>query len=197
MVLPSALRALALPTIERYRSRWGRPRLDSIDVEPGGAQVDFRSARCKLAFKHPESWEVAEREPKSKPDACEFELRPRDRRSRLVKDHDVDFYSIAVDMSELGFEQGLRDSGFKRDSSRWVALGREGATMPARMRAGAAWHGLTAVAQMGCYKEDGAYFGLCDEPTAFIGTARRSVHIVGGPQSTPVFDLVVRTISFP
>ncbi|HEY6222806.1 MAG TPA: hypothetical protein VIW26_03410 [Gemmatimonadales bacterium] len=41
---------------------------------------------------------------------------------------------------------------------------------------------------------DGPYFGLCEEPTAIVGTASRSVVVRGKLQGEDVFDRVLQTL---
>ena len=198
IVLPPALRALALRTIERLRSQWGRPRRDTVDAEPGGIQVEFRSARCGFAFTHPESWDVAERPSGNASTSCEFEVRRRGRRHQGVRDGDVDAYAVNVSVYAKGVDDGLRDSGFQSDSGQWFAAAADkGYKLLARARTGAAWRGLTGLATMGCYRKDGSHEDFCYQPMAFVGTEKRSARIIAGQESTAVFDLLLRTISFP
>lgn len=197
MVLPPALRALALPTIKRLQSQWGHPRRDNADAEPDGVEVDFRSARCGVAFKHPVSWDVAERSQSSAANSCEFDVQQRDKKRQIANNGDVNAYAVTVNVLVKGLTDVLRDSGFQRDSGRWFAAGYKGGKLPARAQAGAAWHGLRVIAMMGCYAKDGSHSNFCYLPVAFLGHETRSAHLIAGPESTAVFDLILRTISFP
>jgi|BarGraNGADG00212_1021973.scaffolds.fasta_scaffold06569_2 hypothetical protein len=193
MVLSPSLRALALPTIERLRSQWGRPRRDTAHVEPGGIAVDFRDVRCGVAFKHPDGWDVIQSPQRS----CAFEIRRRDRKPQPAHAGDVESYAVTVSVSSKSLNDGLHDAGFRKDSGEWVATASKGRVIPERTRAGAAWHGLTGFDIVSCQEKDDSHNANCDLPFAYIGNDARSARIVAGRESTAVYDLVLRTISFP
>ena len=159
------------------------------------ADVRFASQTCHVAFGHPADWEVV---PDSvEPDnPCRFLVRPRDWQQRLAANDSVDVYTILVRVVEHDVWHEVPETGFERRGARWVVLGRQGLAAPADTVSGPGWSGLRGTATVGCFREQGGYAGLCDAPSALVGTTARSMVLIAGPQSEDVFDRILVTLRF-
>lgn len=155
----------------------------------------FASRACHITFVYPTAWEVVD-DTIDRARPCGFALRPADWRKRLVASDSVDVFTIWIRAFPHGVWKQASESGFERRRDGWVVLGRMGATAPAESIATAALRGVRGTAQAGCYREGGAYFGVCDNPTALLGTNSRSVLVIAGPQSEFIFNRVVTTLRF-
>jgi hypothetical protein len=158
----------------------------------------FRSADCAVAFDHPSDWDVV-RDTSDHHDRSRFSVRPRDWRQRLLANDSIDVYTIAVEIVTRGFESELSESAFRRRGRGWVVQGRLASPeldRPAIRVTGPGWTGLRGTATQGCYREGGSYAGLCDQPTALVGTSNRSVSIIGGAQSDSAFNRLLTTLRF-
>lgn len=156
-------------------------------------EVRFTNPACQIAFNHPADWDIV-------PDAtdpdtpCRFSLHPRNWRQLLTANDSVDLFTISLRVSPHDVWNLASESGFELRHGRWVVLGRDGVAAPADTTTGPGWHGVRGTASAGCYHEGGDYAGLCDNPTAVVGTATRAVVIVAGPQAEGVFDRVLATL---
>ncbi len=158
-------------------------------------EARFVSQGCRVAFAYPADWEVVPgtTDPAA---ACRFSVRPRNWQQRLAANDSVDLFTIAVEIQPLGVWTQVSESSFRRRGARWVVLGRQDLEAPADSLSGSGWSGLRGTATQGCYRVDGPYVGLCDQPTALVGTATRSLTLVGGPQSEDVFNRILTTLRF-
>jgi hypothetical protein len=167
-----------------------------VDTAPAQQpEAQFVSPGCHVAFAHPADWEVV-------PDSldpqtpCRFSVRPHNWQQRLAANDSVDFYTILVQFHPHGVWTQVSESNFQRRDARWVVLGRQDLEAPADSITGAGWTGLRGTATQGCYRLEGAYAGLCDQPTALVGTPGWSVMLLGGPQSEDIFNGILATLRF-
>lgn len=158
-------------------------------------EVPFASRTCHVTFSHPAGWEVV---PDTlEPDnPCRFLVRPRDWQRRLASHDSVDVYTILVSIAAHDVWREVPETAFRRRGAGWVVLGREDLVGPADTVSGQGWHGLKGMATIGCYKEEGDYAGLCDAPSAVVGTSTRSLVLIAGPQSEDVFERILATLRF-
>lgn len=161
-------------------------------------ETRFASQRCHIAFRHPTTWEVV-RDTMVPDDPCAFRLRPRDWERRLVDHDSIDVFTVGLRANPVGIRTALENGPFRRQGSRWVVLGRQDLESPAASVTGPGWHGVRGTAIVGCYREggDGAYVGLCDTPTAIVGTPRRSLELEAGPKAEDVFNRILATLRLP
>lgn len=155
-------------------------------------ETRFSSVPCQVAFTYPSTWEVV-RDTLDPQSACNFLIRPVDWRQRLAAHDSVDLFTISLRSVPGDPATAAPENGFERRGSRWVLLG-DGEARPADTVSGPGWRGWHGIASGRCYREEGAYAGLCDTPTAIAGTATRSVVLVAGTQAEDVFDRVLRTL---
>jgi hypothetical protein len=159
------------------------------------AGVRFVSQSCHTTFSRPADWEVVP--DTSEPDnTCRFLVRPRDWQQRLIASDSVDVYTILVRIVEHDVWSEVPESGFERRGAGWVVLGRQGLERPADTVSGPGWRGLRGIATVGCFREEGAYAGLCDAPSAVVGTTARSLVLIAGSRSEDVFDRILATLRF-
>ena len=155
----------------------------------------FTSQRCYASFSYPGEWEViADTTDRGEP--CNFKLRPRNWRQRLAANDSMDVFTVHISIFNRDVWALARGSGFERRSSGWVVLGREAFATRADSVTTPHWSGVRGTAQAGCYREGGAYAGLCDNPTAVVGAGRRSARIVAGPRAEGEFNRVLATLRF-
>lgn len=157
------------------------------------ADLHFANRACRLAFSYPADWEVVS-DTVGSDTPCSFSLRPRAWQQLLLAHDSVDLYSILLRGYPNEVWSQASQNGFEHHDSGWVALGWQGAEAPADTVHGPGWHGVRGMPTAGCYKVQGPYFGLCDTPTAVVGTRTWAVVLVGGPQSEDVFDRVLATL---
>lgn len=164
---------------------------------PLAQQTDapFASRRCQIAFAHAADWEVVS-DASDPQDPCRFSVRPRDWEQRLTADDSVDLYTILVQIIPQGVWDHAPMSGFQRRGAAWVVLGRHDLAVSADSISGPGWSGLRGIAPQACYRVQGDYAGLCDQPTALIGTSHRSVMRIGGPRSEDEFDRILGSLRF-
>jgi len=158
-------------------------------------EAQFVSQGCHVAFGYPANWEVVP-DTIDPQDPCRFSVRPHDWRQRLAADDSVDLYTISVQIVAQGIWNQVEESSFQRRGTGWVVLGRQDIEQPADTISGVGWTGLRGTATQGCYREEGDYAGLCDQPTALVGTSGRSIMIIGGPQSEEIFHRILATLRF-
>lgn len=153
--------------------------------------VRFASAPCHISFAHPATWDVV-RDTTDPQRSCDFLIRPRDWPQRLIASDSVDVYTVSVRSVPGEPATAAQENGFEHRGRRWVILGET--VQPADTVSGPGWHGWRGLAGARCYKIDGPYAGQCDEPTAIVGTASRSVVVRAEPQGEEVFDRLLRTL---
>ncbi len=156
----------------------------------------FASADCRIAFVHPVDWEVVRDTVTDPPDPCSFAVRPRDWLRRAVANDSVDLFTISVQVVPRGVWSQVSETGFRRRGARWIVLGRQDLEAPADTIRGPGWRGVRGTATQGCDRLDGVYEGLCDAPTALVGTDSRSVMLFGGPRSEEVFGRILASLRF-
>lgn len=157
--------------------------------------VPFASSRCQIAFAYAADWEVVP-DATDPLDPCRFLVRPRDWQQRLAAHDSVDLYTILVQIIPQGVWDHAPMSGFQRRGPAWVVLGRHDLEQSADSISGPGWNGLRGIAPQACYRVEGDYAGLCDQPTALVGTPRRSVMLIGGPRSEDEFDRILASLRF-
>ncbi len=158
-------------------------------------EARFTSRRCLVTFSHPADWEVVA-DTTDVGNACSFFLRPRDWQQRRTANDGVDVYTILARIVAQDVWSAVPKYGFERRSAGWVVLGRQGIEQPADTVSGTDWRGVRGAATVGCFREDGTYAGLCDAPTAVVGTASRSLVLVAGPRSEDILDRILATLRF-
>ncbi len=159
-------------------------------------EKQFVSSVCHVAFAYPADWEVVPDTTTDPRDPCSFSLRPRDWRQRAAANDSVDLYTISLQATLRGLWSQVSESSFRRRGAGWVVLGREDHEDAADTISGPGWSGLRGTAIQGCYRVEGDYAGLCDQPTALVGTSRRSMLLSGGPRSEAVFNRVLASLRF-
>ena len=158
-------------------------------------EARFSSPGCHVTFAYPGDWEVVA--DSTDPQAtCSFAVRPRDWLRRAVANDSVDLYTISLQVVPQGVWSQVSESAFRRRGTRWVLLGRQDLQSPADAISGPGWTGLRGMATQGCDRLSGEYFGLCDEPTALVGTSSRSVMLGGSPRSEDVFGRILASLRF-
>jgi hypothetical protein len=160
---------------------------------PQQPELTFASAPCHVAFRHPADW-VVRPDTNQAADPCAFLIRPLAWDSLLVDADSVDLYTLGLRVVAQDFEAAVAESPFERRNGTWVILGRQGLENAATPIADRGWQGVWGTATIGCYRIEGGYAGLCDAPTALVGTATRSAMLEGGPQSENVFDRILATL---
>jgi hypothetical protein len=158
-------------------------------------EVRFTSQDCHVAFGHPADWEVVP-DTTDPPTACRFSVRPHDWQHRLAANDSIDLFTISIQIQPQGVWTQVSESNFQRRGVGWVVLGRHDLEEPADSISGSGWSGLRGTATQGCYRVEGEYAGLCDEPTALVGTPSRSLMLIGGPQSEDVFNRILASLRF-
>lgn len=159
------------------------------------ASPPFAAPDCKLTFAVVSGWEVV-RDSLGGRESCRFLVRPRDWKQRLIASDSVDVHTITLQVFTRGFQALLRETPFQRSGRRWLVLGRQNEEAPADTIRGYGWTGLKGIASVGCFKIKGTYSGLCDQPTAFIGTTARSALLIGGPKTEEAFARILATLRF-
>lgn len=159
------------------------------------AETTFHSPACKVTFAHPGDWEVV-RDTSEGADSCRFTVRSRDWQQLLVANDSVDVHSIFVQIFARGVWAQVEESPFRRRDDGWVVLGRQDLDAPADSIGRDGWTGVRGTAPQGCYRLEGGYAGLCEQPTALVGTSDRSVLIIAGPQANDTFDRMLATLQF-
>ena len=129
-------------------------------------------------------------------DLCRLTVLPRERHEQLARSGDLDLYTISVRVIPKGVWDHVPSTGFRKQDSGWVILGRHDLESPADTLSGPGWSGVRGVANLGCYGEDGQYEGLCSYPMALAGTRDRCVLFAGGPQSEDVLDRILASLRF-
>jgi hypothetical protein len=153
----------------------------------------FRDGECHLAFQYPSDWAV-------RPDTAEYSqpcvyfIEPLALDSLLIEADSVDVYTIWLEVVDGPPDVAGGYAGFERRDDGWVILGRQGAETPGTPYTRNELSGVMGIASIGCYRINGGYLGVCDAPSALVGTVARSVAIRGGPWSEDVVDLIVNTI---
>ncbi len=155
----------------------------------------FTSDSCGITFSHPADWIVLA-DSTLPNESCRFSLRPRDWAQRLIQDDSVDAYGISIRVAARGVWTEAPESGFERRGDHWVVLGRHGMEVPADTVSGEGWRGIRGTATIGCFREGGGYMGLCEVPTAVIGTESRSAAVFGASRSEDIFDHMLATLRF-
>ncbi len=159
-------------------------------------QAQFTSPACHIGFAYPADWEVVPDTVTGPGDRCVFGVRPRDWQQRAAANDSVDLYTISVQMVPRGIWSQVAESGFRKRGAEWVVLGREDLEDPADTVSGPGWRGVRGTATQGCYRMEGTYAGLCDQPNALVGTSDRSVVLTGGPQSEDAFNRILASLRF-
>ncbi len=160
------------------------------------SEAQFASPGCRIGFAHPAHWEVVHDTATDPQDSCRFLVRPTDWQQRVAADDSVDLYTISVQITPQGVWSQVSESPFRKRGSGWVVLGREDLEAPADTIAGPGWRGVRGTATQGCYRLEGPYAGLCDQPTALVGTSSRSAMLYGGPQSEDTFNRILASLRF-
>lgn len=158
-------------------------------------EAQFASQGCHVAFAYPADWEVVP-DTLDPQDRCSFSVRPHDWQQRLAANDSVDLYTISVQIRPQGVWTQVSESSFQRRGAGWVVLGRQDLEEAADTISGAGWSGLRGTATQGCYRLEGGYAGLCDQPTALVGTTSQSVLLFGGPQSEDIFNRILTSLRF-
>lgn len=166
-------------------------------AEAQRAEAQFASAACHVSFSYPQSWEVVPDSSTDATDPCAFLVRPRDWERRAVANDSVDLYTISVQVVAKGIWAQVSETAFRKHGKGWVILGRQDLENPADTISGPGWSGLYGTATEGCDRLSGEYVGLCDQPTALVGTSNRSVMLTGGTQSEDTFRRVLTSLHFP
>jgi len=158
---------------------------------------DFVSRRCHIRFRHPADWIVTV-DTAGQETPCAFALRPVDWRMRLRRADSVDLFTTRLDVYSEGVWAVASERGFERRPEGWVVLGRQGMASPADSVHARGWAGLRGVRSIGCFRAgpDDAYAGLCDAPSAVVGTATRAAVLEGGPQSEELISHLLATLRF-
>jgi hypothetical protein len=158
-------------------------------------EAQFVSQGCHVAFAYPADWEVVPVtiDPQA---PCRFSVRPLNWQQRLAANDSVDLYTISVQIYPQGVWTQASERNFQRRGGGWVVLGRQDHEEPADSISGSGWSGLRGTATQGCYRVEGEYVGLCDQPTALVGTPSRSLMLLGGPQSEDTFNRILATVRF-
>jgi len=159
-------------------------------------EARFASPGCHVSFAYPTNWEVVPDTTTDPRDPCSFSLRPHDWQQRAAADDSVDLYTISVQIMPHGIWAQVSESSFRRRGAGWVVLGREDQEDPADTISGPGWSGVRGTATQGCYRLEGDYAGLCDQPIALVGTSRRSMSLSGGPQSEAAFNRILGSLRF-
>jgi hypothetical protein len=162
-------------------------------TSPQQPERTFTSATCQVAFRHRADWVVGP-DTSQAAGPCAFLIRPLAWDSLLLAADSVDLYTLGLRLVAEGFDAALAESPFERRNGAWVVLGRQGLESSATAIAGQNWQGVWGTATIGCYRLEGGYAGLCDAPTALVGTGTRSVMLEGGPQSEDVFARILATL---
>lgn len=161
----------------------------------GAQDAGVAASVCRVFFRHPPTWELVLDSAAAAPGGCRAQLRPKDWAARLAQDDSVDLYTITVDLAEVGFDAAVGESSFEQRGGQWFVMGASGVADSAWTVTGPGWRGIYAVVSSRCYGPQG-YAGLCDQPTAIVGTPRRSASIAGGPQAEEAVELLLSTLRF-
>ena len=180
--------------------------IPSISTSAGPSLRVYVNKKCGYSFAYPSTWRIVPN-PSDNEDESATMLRPRNY-AKVMKEYDVDVYTIVISSDEGGFEQGAEDAGFSFISEspdydlgpreiefvgEWVISGRQGILSPSEPLTVGTYSGLQGSSTSGCFHEHGGYAGLCDVPLAFLTNGRRYVSVTGGAQSDP-FDIIVKNI---
>lgn len=164
---------------------------------PGAQESPTFVNLCQVTFQLPAGWiRVSEGPDDGGESACAALVRPMDWERRLVEYDGLDAFTISIEVLPLGFDSSLPLSPFDQDGGQWWTGGRQGLRHPAETIIGRGWHGLSGLAPVGCYQEEGGYVGACEVPVALIGTSERAVLIWGKVRSEDAFETVLRSARF-
>jgi hypothetical protein len=158
---------------------------------------EFVSRPCHVRFRHPANW-IVKADTAGRDTRCGFSLRPVDWPKRLLHADSVDLFTTHLDVYPHGTWTVAAEHGFERRQEGWVVLGRQGIANPADSVRAKGWEGLRGIRSIGCFRmgSNDAYAGLCDAPSAVVGTATRAVVLEGGPQSEDLVDHILSTLRF-
>lgn len=157
--------------------------------------TEFVSRACHVRFRHPVNWVVTV-DSVGRDTPCAFALRPVDWRSRLLKADSVDLFTTHVDVYPENVWAAASERGFERRPAGWVVLGRQGLANPADSVRAPEWSGVRGTRSIGCFRvgPNDVYAGLCDAPSAVVGTPTRAIVLEGGPQSEALIDGILATL---
>ena len=158
-----------------------------------GLHAQSTVRRCGLEFTLPGGWTIVP-DPYVVEPECGLLLRPIAWDSLLVEQDSVDFFTILVRTSAVGFVQAVVTSAFELTEGAWWVNGRLGLRNEASAISRNGWQGVIGYGPFGCYRIGGGYAGVCDFPVALVGTHTLSAIIEGGPDD--VFHAVLDGLRF-
>jgi hypothetical protein len=175
-------RTICWPTDESSLGR-AQPRAVAVGAAPCGTTVSA-----------PPGWEAQPLDSGTYHSPCAMRLSPPHLDDILAKSRGIDFVSVIVIGHAEGLDSALVHHGFEQDSGSWVVLGRDGARSAAHEITGAGWRGQQGLVSIACVDRKGSPAGMCEQPTALVGTSARSVFVQGGPRSEREFERVLRSV---
>jgi hypothetical protein len=148
---------------------------------------------CGFEFDYPSDWVIVSIDD---PTSCRVRLHPRDFGDRM-KERDVDVYTLEVGPERGEFLAVAARNFFDFFGGRWVMRGRLGMRSDAEVVTTGQWSGVRGIAVVSCFQTAGGNAGLCEEPVLLLRDDEDNVWSMrGGPQSGPVFDVILATFRF-
>ena len=148
---------------------------------------------CGFEFDYPSDWVIVSTDDQT---SCSVRLRPRDFVDRM-KERDVDVYTVDVGSERGEFLAVAARNFFDFYRGKWVMRGRLGMRTDAEVVTMGQWHGVRGDAVVSCFHTAGGNAGLCEEPVLVLRDDDDNVWSMrGGPQSGPLFDVILATFRF-
>jgi hypothetical protein len=168
--------------------------IGALSVQAQPLPIHYMSPKeCAFEFDYPSDWAVVSTNDQT---SCRVRLRPRDFVDRM-KEHDVDIYTLEVGPERGEFLAVAARNLFDFFRGRWVMRGRLGMRTDAEVVTTDRWHGVRGIALVGCFRTAGGNAGLCEEPVLVLRDDDDNVWSMrGGPQSGPIFDMILATFRF-
>lgn len=141
-----------------------------------GRLATYREKACGVKFRYPKNWKVTmpptDQEPDRDKVECQILIRPPNF-SQLMRELDVDLYSVKVEVFKADFKAAAERGFFKqKENGNWVALGMFELEGDAQKFKDRGVEGLTATVTERCYHESDGYWGLCEPWLAVLNDGR-------------------------
>ena len=166
-----------------------------------GRLATYKDKTCGVKFRYPKNWKVTMPPPDQEADQdkvdCQFLIRPPNF-SQLMRELDVDLYSVEVELINADFKQEAERDYFKQKGNGvWVALNMgEMEGMAEEFQKGRI-RGLRATVTERCYHEHGGYAGICELMRAVLNNGgNRSATFDAGPQAEYEFQIILNSFKF-
>jgi len=157
----------------------------------------YTDRACGYSFEYPATLRIKPIERQGCDVTLEFQERKRVKGNAVWKTAHI----LEIHAFESAFEAGAQDDGFELEQTgEWVAIGRQGAKVPAEQLNNSHWQGLRAQPPVGCFDgPNGTYSGLDEMDSVFLNDRNgHSLSLYSGecPSDPLIIDLILPSIRF-